>query len=296
MAPHFRNIVSACAAVETPKAAANRQDAMILVRMSRSKYPPLAKAAVVIDLALPDALRKPTTTANALIVVGLTHCGAAGKDHELDFVRLVALHLNSRTGILDVFGVDRRHRYCSVERRKQQYLYRFQLHAMLPRLIDSPALIRWIATVQVRLQLMASSCNLNFAELQRGCRACGRRRRLRAHGALTVSRDMKRKRRCKAPFPFRLEAFLGEGSTRRRLEVLLESIRLLFVGKRDIGLNCPRRIFRRMWHLTRVVPTETRSQVRCDTGVIPFGLLQTLKNIDVNHAVLWPAGPLPRAT
>lgn len=93
-----------------------------------------AKAAVVIDLALSDALRKAVTTADALVVVGLAHCGTTSEDYRLNFVCLVPLHLNFKTGLLDVFGADRGHgdRPAQNDRRKQRYLYRIRLHASFP--------------------------------------------------------------------------------------------------------------------------------------------------------------------
>lgn len=71
---------------------------------------PLPQATVVVDLALPDALRKTITTSNALIVVGLTHRRASGKDYGPSSGNLAPLRLYSGVTGLDVLGAEWRNR------------------------------------------------------------------------------------------------------------------------------------------------------------------------------------------
>lgn len=69
----------------------------------------LAQAALVVDHALPVALRKTIATPNALVIVGLTHRLTAGENDGSGCAQFVLLRLNSATVILEVFGLHRGH-------------------------------------------------------------------------------------------------------------------------------------------------------------------------------------------
>jgi hypothetical protein len=80
------------------------------------------------------------------------------------------------------------------------------------------------------------------------------------------------------------KSLLCEGPARRRFKVFLERKRLGLIGKSNVSLNLPWRIFGCMQDFAGIVLPQTSPQIGGDTDIIATIMFQTSENVHVGHA------------
>ena len=78
-----------------------------------------------------------------------------------------------------------------------------------------------------------------------------------------------------------LQSFLGESSAGGSFEITLEENSLTRVGEGNGGLDPPGTLLGGVRHFPGIVPFEPVMQIVSMTDIVVFGLVYTLKDIDI---------------